>query len=149
MSGLRSGMRIRVSKTDFARSFALFFGLFTAANLLTVSKGPALDPNLWLLDLRFLPGGLRIAAFLFATIILVLFAVSPPVTIWRRRVTGVSAVLLAAVGIANGLTFYSLLADGIIRSRLPIPFSAMLAGGFALVAVYCFRKDARTEMTRH
>jgi vancomycin permeability regulator SanA len=148
MSWLLSGMRIRVSKTDFARSFALFFGLFTVANLLTVSKGPALDPNLWLLDLRFLPGGLRIAAFLFATIILLLFAVSPPVTIWRCRVTGVSAVLLAAVGIANGLTFYSLLADGIIRSRLPIPFSAMLAGGFALVAVCCFRKDARTEMTR-
>ena len=113
--------RLHDFNTAAARALAFFFGGFGLLNLLGNFRLPRFNANLWWIDLRVLP---EIPATLFlltASICLIGFAIWPPRSLWRRGLTTVSVGLLAVAALWNALEFYTLLAQGRLHSRLPIP----------------------------
>lgn len=117
---------------DLLRGASLFLALFAAVSG-AIGLRTASDPNLWWLDLRVLPP-LAAAMFVIALVIaLVVAAIRPRAVLWRR-----AAMIVLTVGcvaaLVNALTFYRLLGRGEIASRIPLPFSLIVACTLAMIA---------------
>lgn len=110
-----------------ARGVALFFGLFALLNLVGELRTPGFDQNIWWLDLRPLSASLSAAVLGAAGLLLVWWALRPAAPAWRRFLTAAAVAALAVVALKNGVTFYHVWADGLIRPRMGLPFSLVLA----------------------
>ena len=104
-----------------ARGVALFFGLFALVNLVGELRAPGFDQNIWWLDLRPLPAGVSAALLGIAGVLLVWWALRPAAPGWRRVLTAGVLAALAIVAFRNGLTFYNVWRDGLIRPWLGVP----------------------------
>ncbi len=116
-----------------ARALALFFGGFSLLNLLGNFRLPGFNANLWWIDLRAFPEIPATLILLTASVCLIGFALRPDSSSWRRVLTGGSVGLLAVAAFWNVLEFYSLLVQGRLRSRLPVPLSLFIFAGLALI----------------
>ncbi len=119
--------RARLWPRDAARGVALFFGLFSAFNLIGELRTPGFDENIWWLDLRPLPGTATALVFALATVLLVWWGLRPAAPVWRRVLTAATALVLGLVAIHNGVTFYHAWQQGQIRPWMPLPLSFVLA----------------------
>ena len=115
----------------FARGVALFFGAFSLANA-AVALRTGRTEDLWWVDLGALPGWVTGLLWLSAAL-LVAYAVRPRMRSWRRIATVVVSVVLAVVALVNVAGFYSAWQAGRIVPAVPVPFSAIVAVGFAFV----------------
>jgi len=125
-------------KTQLARSFALFFGLFALVNLAGEIWFDRVDANLWWIDFRFLPTAISRTTLLVSSPFLLAFAIRPPRQPWRRALTAFAAGLLAFVAVLNAGQFYLLVTKGSIVSGLPIAFSLFVAVALSSVAKLIF-----------
>lgn len=114
-----------------ARGVALFFGAFSLANA-AVALRTGRTEDLWWVDLGALPGWVTGLLWLSAAL-LVAYAVRPRMRSWRRIATVVVSVVLAVVALVNVAGFYSAWQAGRIVPAVPVPFSAIVAVGFAFV----------------
>ena len=128
------------SKTELARSFALFFGLFTLVNLVGELWFHRTDANLWWIDIRFLPALIERVTLFVSAVLLLMFAILLPMRRWRRISTTFAAGLLALVAALNAAQFYVLVTKGAIASGLPIAFSLFVAAALSLVALCAIRQ---------
>ena len=117
-----------------ARGIALFFGLFALLNLVGELRTPGFDENVWWLDLRPLPADVSAGLLGVAGLLLVWWALRPAAPPWRRYLTAAALAALAVVAAKNGVTFYHVWQDGLIRPWLGVPFSLVLAVVLALLA---------------
>jgi vancomycin permeability regulator SanA len=117
-----------------ARGVALFFGVFALLNLIGELRTPGFDQNIWWLDLRPLPSGVSAALLGAAGLLMVWWALRPAAPGWRRFLTAGALAALAVVAFRNGLTFYNVWQDGLIRPWLGVPFSFVLAAVLLFVA---------------
>ena len=124
----------RLTLRAVARGVALFFGLFALFNLVGELRTPGFDQNVWWLDLRPLPDGVSAGLLGVAGLLLVWWAVRPAAPPWRRYLTAAALAALAVVAVKNGVTFYHVWQDGLIRPWLGVPFSLVLAVVLALLA---------------
>jgi len=120
-----------------ARSIALFFGAFSALGLLDTLRG--FDPNVWWIDLRFLPGPLAQGLLLCGALLLLGYAWRPALRSWRRVATASVSAVLAAIALSNGIVFYQVWGQGLIRPAWPVPLSFVIAAAFAGLALAAWR----------
>src|SRR2546429_9682935 len=125
----------RCWQTQLARSFALFFALFTLANLAGEIWFQRFDANLWWIDLRFLPSAISRSVLLASALVLLMFAIRPPMEAWQRASTALFAGMLAYIAISNGLQFYILLMKGAIALGFPIGFSLFVAAALCWIVL--------------
>jgi uncharacterized SAM-binding protein YcdF (DUF218 family) len=99
------------------------------------------DFGLWLVDLRVLPSGLALGLSAMGGFSLVLWALRPAMSPGRRFGTVAVAGILAALAVANALGVWLLLANGVIRTPIPVPLSVGVALAFAAVAFHAWRLE--------
>ena len=118
--------------TGFLRGAALFLALFALASLFV----PSHDPNLWWIDLRWLP---------YASVLIVITAAALMAFAFGRalRVAAIPPAITALLALVNTIVFYRLLFTGEIRSSFPVPFSLLVASLLIAVAMGHVRRDAR------
>ena len=113
-----------------ARGSALFLAGFILLNQFLRLRSPGFDPNLWWVDLRLLPGSLGQALLAALAAALLAQAIRPAQSAWRRRGTVALVLLFFAFTVLNAVSFWRLLAQGAVSTRMPLPaslvFSAML-----------------------
>ncbi len=80
-----------------ARSFALFLGAFIAVGLLDWLRRPSFDPNIWWIDLGFLPAPLAQALLAVSGLLLLAFVWRPAVRGWRGWATTATCATAATV----------------------------------------------------
>jgi vancomycin permeability regulator SanA len=134
-----------------ARSFALFLGAFIAVSLLDWLRKPSFDPNIWWIDLGFLPRLLAQALLVVSAALLLAFALRPAVRGWRHYATTATCALLAAIAVANGVVFYVVWAQGRIRPAVPLPLSFLIAlvlVGLALASRHAAKTPVRGTRLR-
>ena len=116
-----------------ARVLAIWFGSLSLVNLLAGLRHPAFDPNIWWIDLRFLP---RVAGELFLVTVgalLVAHGLRPAASGWRRT-AGLAAVATAAIVAATTtIAYYRTWDAGAISARSPVPLSLVIALVLGLV----------------
>ncbi len=120
--------------TRIARGIALFFGLFSLANGLAAIRGGGIAQNLWWIDLHALGPVVGSALLVASSFALVAYALRPVMS--HRRVV-VTTLLSAALSLAaawNVSGFYAAWRTGSIDPGVPLPFSVIVALGFAFVA---------------
>ena len=118
---------------SFLRGLALSLGVFTLVNLLGQWRAPLLDANLWWIDWRWLPAPLAGAISAAGAVALVGFGLHAPAGRTARLVVALVVWLLALGAVVNATAFWVLLARGVVRSWLPVPFSALVAIALALI----------------
>jgi uncharacterized SAM-binding protein YcdF (DUF218 family) len=111
-----------------ARALALWFGAFTLLNVAVALRVPGFDPNLWWVDLRFLPSTLSRLLLGIAGVLLIAHALRPPSAGWRRWGAPVALALLGVAALSNAVSFYRAWSAGSIRPHVPIPLSVVIAG---------------------
>lgn len=119
--------------TAVARGVALFFGLFTLANLAGELLTNGFDSNLWWIDLRPCPPRVARAAVGIAGVLLSLFAIRPNLPQPLRRLAISAVLLLFGAAVWNVANYYLLLRAGTLHTGLPLPFSLHVAACLAVI----------------
>ena len=134
-----------------ARSYALFLGTFIVVGLLDWLRKPSFDPNIWWVDLGFLPRPLAQALLVVSGVLLLAFALRPATRGWRHYATTAACALPATIAVANGVVFYVVWAQGRIRPAVPLPLSfliALLLVGLALASRHANKTPPRGTRLR-
>ena len=110
-----------------ARVIACWFGSLGLVNVLAGLRHPSFDPNIWWVDLRFLPkaGGQLLLA---STGVLLLAHGLRPVIGGRRRTASLTAVgIVGIIAAMNAAAYYWIWDAGTIEPRSPVPLSLLIA----------------------
>lgn len=110
-----------------ARVLAVWFGSLSLVNLLAGLRHPAFDPNVWWIDLRFLP---RLAGELLLGAVGALLAAHGlrPASSGGRRTAGLVAVAASVtVAATNVVAYYRTWDAGAVAARSPVPLSLIIA----------------------
>jgi vancomycin permeability regulator SanA len=124
---VRTGVALGSLAWLSARVLASWFGALTLVNVVAGLRNPAFDPNIWWIDLRFLPDAVALVLLVVAGAALVAYGVRPVTTGWRRTV---SVTVVGAVGVIalwNVLSFYRVWDVGRIKPQSPVPLSLVIA----------------------
>lgn len=134
--------RFRVFFADSVpRGLALFFGLFSLLNLAGNLLVPGFDANLWWIDLRFLPTITANALLIIVSLLLIAFAIRPPIAKRRQFLTAASALAVAFLAGMNAYQFYEELIKGHIQSDFPVPLSLIVCASFLSIVLSAFRHE--------
>jgi len=118
-----------------SRGLALCLGAFTLLNLLGELRSPGFDGNLWWIDLRFLPPGIARSVLLLAGLCLIVYALSPTLVPWRRRLTLAVSAVLVCITLLNAFTYKLLLADRTLAAGPPVPFSLLVTAALLVISL--------------
>jgi uncharacterized SAM-binding protein YcdF (DUF218 family) len=129
-------------RSALPRGLALFLGLFSLLNVLGGFRSARFDASLWWIDLRSLPQALAAPLLLISAICLVAFALWPPASAWRRRLTIACVSALGLAAAANTVNFYVLLLRKTIVAAIPVPVSLLIAAALVLVLLAAVRPVA-------
>lgn len=127
--------------TAVARGVALFLGAFSLLNIVGRMLSPGFDANIWWADLRFLHSPTNRGLLALVACLLVLFALRPRLSQFRRGMTSVFVIALVGVSLANTWSYYNLLKSGEIRSSAPLPFSLHIAACLMVVLAGLFERN--------
>jgi uncharacterized SAM-binding protein YcdF (DUF218 family) len=127
----------------FARGVALFLGTFCFLNLFVRARSGVVDPNLWWIDLRWLPSRVAFAFLLLSSALLVAFALKPPAQGWRKLLTACIVGVLAVAALFNAAGYYLLLARHDLLSGFPVALSLIVLAGLCFVATFLFQQPTR------
>lgn len=124
------------------RGAALFFGAFSALNAVPLAVGSQRAEDLWWVDLSYLPGVAGGALGATTAILLLWLGFVPRMKPWRRIATLLACVFVSMSAAVNITGFYRAWGEGSIVPGVPLPFSAVIAVVFALMALAVWRVDA-------
>jgi vancomycin permeability regulator SanA len=135
------GVRNRVVQTAAValRGLALFLGAFTIVGLVGELRGRTSDVSLWWIDLRDLPGILRIALLASFAGLLVTWAIRARPGVALRRVTALACAVFALLALRDTASFMAISGSGLVHSTLPVPFSLLVAAFLAVLAIGTLR----------
>jgi len=121
------------------RGIALFFGLFSAANIV-VSRigGGMVGENIWWISMRGLPAAVITIVSILSALLLIGFALKPRMGRIRMVATLAICLIDAFFALDNVITYYQGLSAGQFRSILPValPFSLFVLIFFVIMAVF-------------
>jgi len=150
------GVRNRVVRTATValRGLALFLGAFTIVGLVGEVRGRTSDVSLWWIDLRDLPGILRIALLASFAGLLVAWGIRARPGVRLRRVTALGCAMFALLALRDTARFMAISGSGFVHSTLPVPFSLFVAAFLGVLAIGTLRpptfdgdRPARTGLT--
>jgi vancomycin permeability regulator SanA len=124
------------------RGFCLFLGAFTMVGLVGELRGRTTDVSLWWIDLRDLPGTLRIGLLGTLSGLLVLWALREAPGPRLRRATGFVCALFALLAVRDIARFIAVSGGGLVHSSLPVPFSLFIAVALSILVIGTFRVRA-------
>jgi vancomycin permeability regulator SanA len=124
------------------RGLALFLGAFTIVGLIGEVRGRTTDVSLWWIDLRDVPGPLRIALLSAFGGLLVTWAFRGAPGVRLRRATTVACAVFALLAIRDTAQFMTLTGSGFVHSSLPVPFSLFVAATLGALAIATLRSPA-------
>jgi vancomycin permeability regulator SanA len=117
-----------------ARIFALFFALLTLLNLAGNLVRPGFDASIWWISFGPWPEWISRLVLCISAMALFGFAFKTFRPAQRSPLIAAAAAMLAAVALANIVTFYWLVVTGKIVARFPVPFSLIVCFGMVVVA---------------
>ena len=122
-----------------ARVLAVWFGALSMLNVLAALRNPAFDPNIWWIDLRFLPD--PVGAVLMAAVgtMLVAHGVRPATPGWRRTASIVLVAAVELIVVWNAIGYYRVWDTGSIEPRSPVPLSLVIALLLGLIILSMLR----------
>lgn len=113
--------------TLLGRGTAGFLGVFFLLNTVCHQRHPSMNPNLWLLDLRWLPGAGAVVGEGILGVALLAVAFNAAGGPWSRRLTRGVIALGVAVALANSAVYWHLLVTGKVRTGVLVPASMIWA----------------------
>jgi vancomycin permeability regulator SanA len=122
-----------ISALAVARSVALFVGAYSLASTVAGALSHTQSQDLWWIDLRFLPSMVGLVGGVVCSLLLLAFGIAPKTASWRRVLTLVACVALAAAALQNVTAFYRAWGAGSIAPGVPFPFSLVIAVVFGLL----------------
>jgi vancomycin permeability regulator SanA len=141
---VRSGNAVLIA----ARGGALVLGGFALTGLIGELRGRTADVSLWWIDLRDLPGIVRIALVGALAVLLLAWAVRPTTGPVRRRVTAVLCGLVCVFAIRDIIRFYLASAGGLVHASVPVPLSLFVALGLAGLTLAVLRGSSGANAGR-
>ena len=109
------------------RVLAFCFGSLCLVNVLAGLRHPAFDPNIWWIDLRFVPRPAGQTLLVVVGALLVAHGLRPATDGWRRTVSLVAVAIAAIVAAVNAIAYYRIWDSGAIAPRSPVPLSLLIA----------------------
>jgi uncharacterized SAM-binding protein YcdF (DUF218 family) len=127
-----------------ARVLAFWFGALGLVNVVASIRHPAFDPNIWWIDLRFLPkvGGQLL--LVTAGALLLAHALRPVASGWRRTASLVAVATVGIVASVNAAAYYTVWDAGTIAPRSPVPLSLLIAVLLSFIWVSMLRPSPPT-----
>lgn len=122
-----------------ARVLAVWFGALSLLNVLAGLRNPAFDPNIWWIDLRFLPDAVGGIVMLGAGTALVAHGVRPASPGWRRTTSLVVVSVVGLIVVWNAIGYYRVWDSGSIDPRSPVPLSLVIAILLGLIVLSMLR----------
>ena len=116
-----------------ARGAALFIGMFALLGVFAEMQSPAARVNLWWINFQGLQDAYARAFLGLLATLLVMFAVSPRMSLSRRLLTVLCILAFCAATAWNARDFYKQLGDGRIRVQAAIPFDLHVTALMAVV----------------
>jgi vancomycin permeability regulator SanA len=119
-------------------------------NVLAGLRHPSFDPNIWWIDLRFLPkpGGQLLLSAVGA--LLVAHGLRPVTGGWRRKTSLAVVAITVLVASMNAVAYYRVWDAGTIEPSSPVPLSLLIAVLLALIWISMIRPtesvDRRTSL---
>jgi vancomycin permeability regulator SanA len=110
-----------------ARVLAFSFGVLSLLNVLASLRNPAFDPNIWWIDLRFLPNVIAAALMLVAGALLVAHGLRPATDGWRRWASPRIVTIVGLVALWNAADYYLVWDAARIAPRSPVPLSLVIS----------------------
>jgi uncharacterized SAM-binding protein YcdF (DUF218 family) len=110
-----------------ARVLAFWFGSLSLVNVMAGLIHPAFDPNIWWIDLRFMP---KLAGQLLLLAVGGLFvwhSLRPASGGWRRTLSLGAVAIVAVVAFLNAIAYYLIWDTGAIVPRSPVSLSLVVA----------------------
>ena len=128
-----------------ARVLAFWFGSLCVVNVLAGLPHSTFDPNIWWIDLRFLPKLGGQVLLLAVGALLVAHGLRPATGGWRRDASIVAVAVAGIVAAMNAVAYYRIWDAGTIAPRSPVPLSLVIAVLLALIAVSMIRPAAPVD----
>ncbi len=116
-----------------SRSLALFIGLFSLLNIAGERLREGFDANIWWIDFRPAPESGANFVLGAASLLMIAYAAVPRMRVWRLYLTRTMLGVLAFVVAMNIYTFYTLLWAGQVRTKMPVPLSALIAAALVFI----------------
>ncbi|HEX5825419.1 MAG TPA: YdcF family protein [Candidatus Limnocylindrales bacterium] len=132
-------LRVEMVVSLAARGAALFLATFIVIGLVGELRGRATDLNLWWIDIRDLPGLLRLPLLAAFAAILLMWAVRTAPGTRLRRATAAAAALFALLAIRDTARYAAVLGGGFVHPSLPFPLSLVIAVGLGILAIVALR----------
>jgi vancomycin permeability regulator SanA len=130
------------------RGFGLFLGVFTLVGLIGELRGRTGDVSLWWVDLRDMPGAVRIGLLGGLSAVLVSWAIRRSPGVGLRRATAGACGVFALFALRDGVRFMTVTGSGLVRSSLPVPFSLFVAVGLGALAIAALWLPAQSNGRR-
>jgi uncharacterized SAM-binding protein YcdF (DUF218 family) len=111
----------------WARVLAFWFGSLCLVNVLAGLRHPAFDPNIWWIDLRFVPRSVGQTLLVVVGAVLVAHSLRPASSGWRRTASLVAVAIAAIVAAVNAINYYRIWDTGRMMPRSPLPLSLLIA----------------------
>jgi vancomycin permeability regulator SanA len=125
-----------------ARGAALFLAIFTAVGLVGELRGRATDLSLWWVDVRDLPGVIRLALLVTFAALLLAWAVRPDPGTRLRRATAIECIVFAGLALRDAARYVTVVGGGSVHPSAPIPLSGLIAVGLTLLAIAVLRRGS-------
>ncbi|MGH2640248.1 MAG: YdcF family protein [Actinomycetota bacterium] len=122
-----------------ARVLAVWFGALSLLNTLAAIRNPAFDPNIWWIDLRFLPDPVGGALMAAVGTLLLAHGVRPSSPGWRRTASIVVVAVVELIVVWNVIGYYRVWGTGSIDPQSPVPLSLLIAILLGLVVLSMLR----------
>ena len=132
------------------RGLALFLAAFTIVGVIGELRGRTTDVNLWWIDLRDLPGALRLGLLAVFALLLGAWAILSAPGRRLRRAAAITSTIFAVLAARDVLGFYAAIGTGNVRPAVGIPLSlviTVLLGGLA-AAILLAPDDERGRVRR-
>jgi vancomycin permeability regulator SanA len=124
------------------RGLALFLGTFTLIALVGELRGRTTDVNLWWVDIRDLPGMLRMMMLATFAVLLLVWAVRDAPGRRLRQATAAACAVFALLAVRDGVRFLSVVTGGLVHPSFPVPFSLFVTVALGCVAIAVIRVPA-------
>lgn len=129
------------------RGTAVGFGVLSILAVVAELRGRTAEISLWWIDLRDLPGAVRMAILVALASLLIAWAVHPAPGRGLRRLMAASCLTVAVVALRDSVVFAQAVSAGLVAPAIPVPLSAATAALFTALALGSLRSTRSPSAT--
>lgn len=140
--------RVGTALSLVARGAALFLAIFILVALVGELRGRATDLNLWWIDVRDVPGIVRLPLLAGFAVLLLLWTLRSSPGIALRRAAAAGCAIFAGFAVRDVVRYASVGGGGLVHPSAPIPLSLVIALGLGVLVLATLRARPATAMPR-